>query len=82
MPRDMQSAKKEKESVAAAKYSAHQNQIVKAFGINIITGPSTLATELRNCRDLQSPRTNLEYIKKGFHCSPVKVWNDIPINIG
>ena len=35
----------------------------------------------RNCRDLQIPRNNLEYVKKGFHYSALKAWNDIPINI-
>ena len=35
----------------------------------------------RNCRDLQIPRNNLEYVKKGFHYSAVRAWNDIPINI-
>ena len=36
----------------------------------------------RNCRDLQIPRNNLEYVKKGFHYSALKAWNDIPIGIG
>ena len=35
----------------------------------------------RNCRDLQIPRNNLEYVKKSFHYSALKAWNDIPINI-
>ena len=35
----------------------------------------------RNCRDLQIPKNNLEYTKKGFHYSALKAWNDIPINI-
>ena len=35
----------------------------------------------RNCRDLQIPRNNLEYVKKGFHYSALRAWNDIPINI-
>ena len=35
----------------------------------------------RNCRDLQIPRNNLEYVKKGFHYSALKAWNDIPIGI-
>ena len=35
----------------------------------------------RNCRDLRIPRENLEYVKKGFHYSALKAWNDIPINI-
>ena len=35
----------------------------------------------RNCRDLQIPRNNLEYVKKGFHYSALKAWNEIPINI-
>ena len=35
----------------------------------------------RNCRDLQIPKNNLEYVKKGFHYSALKTWNDIPINI-
>ena len=35
----------------------------------------------RNWRDLEIPRNNLEYVKKGFHYSALKAWNDIPINI-
>ena len=35
----------------------------------------------RNCRDLQIPKNNLEYVKKGFHYSALKAWNEIPINI-
>ena len=35
----------------------------------------------RNCRDLQIPRNNIEYVKKCFHYSAAKAWNDIPINI-
>ena len=35
----------------------------------------------RNCRDLQIPRNNLEYVKKGFHYSALKAWNEIPICI-
>ena len=35
----------------------------------------------RNCRDLQIPRNNLEYVKKGFHYSALKAWNEIPIDI-
>ena len=36
---------------------------------------------IRNCRDLQIPRNNLEYVKKGFQYSALKAWNDIPINV-
>ena len=35
----------------------------------------------RNCRDLQIPRNNLEYVKKGFHYLALKAWNEIPIDI-
>ena len=35
----------------------------------------------RFCRDLQIPRYNLEYAKKGFSYSALKVWNEIPISI-
>ena len=35
----------------------------------------------RFCRDLQIPRFNLEYAKKGFSYSALKVWNETPINI-
>ena len=35
----------------------------------------------RFCRDLQIPKYNLEYTKKGFSYSALKVWNEIPINI-
>ena len=35
----------------------------------------------RNCGDLQIPKNNIEYIKKGFHYSALKTWNNIPINI-
>ena len=35
----------------------------------------------RFCRDLQIPRYNLEYVKKGFSYSALKVWNEIPIRI-
>ena len=35
----------------------------------------------RFCRDLQIPRYNLEYVKKGFSYSALKVWNEIPISI-
>ena len=35
----------------------------------------------RNSRELQIPRNNLEYVKKDFHYSALKAWNDIPINI-
>ena len=35
----------------------------------------------RNCRDLQIPKNSLGYVKKGFHYSALKTWNDIPINI-
>ena len=35
----------------------------------------------RNCRDLQIPRNNRDYVKKGFHCSTLEAWNDIPINV-
>ena len=35
----------------------------------------------RFCRDLQIPRYNLEYAKKGFSYSALKVWNEIPIRI-
>ena len=35
----------------------------------------------RNYRNLQIPRNNLEYVKKGFHYSALKAWNDIPIDI-
>ena len=34
-----------------------------------------------NYRDLQIPRNNIEYVKKGFHYSAMKAWNDIPIKI-
>ena len=33
------------------------------------------------CRDLQIPRYNLEYAKKGFSYSALKAWNEIPICI-
>ena len=32
----------------------------------------------RNCKDLQITRNNLEYVKKSFHYSALKAWNDIP----
>ena len=35
----------------------------------------------RNCRDLQIPRNNLEFVEKSFDFSALKAWNDIPINI-
>ena len=35
----------------------------------------------RNYRDLHIPNLNLEFTKKGFHYSGIKVWNDIPVNI-
>ena len=35
----------------------------------------------RFCRDLQIPWYNLEYAKKGFSYSALKVWNEIPISI-
>ena len=35
----------------------------------------------RNCKDIQIPRYNLEYVKKGFHYSALTVWNSIPISI-
>ena len=35
----------------------------------------------RFCRDLQIPRYDLEYAKKGFSYSALKVWNEIPIKI-
>ena len=38
----------------------------------------------RFCRDLQIPRYNLynlEYVKKGFSYSALRVWNEIPISI-
>ena len=35
----------------------------------------------RNCSDFQIPRNNLEYVKKGFHYSTLKAWNDIRIDI-
>ena len=35
----------------------------------------------RFCRDLQIPRYDLEYAKKGFSYSALKVWNEIPIEI-
>ena len=35
----------------------------------------------RFCRDLQTPRYNLEYVKKGFSYSALKVWNEIQISI-
>ena len=31
--------------------------------------------------DLQIPKINLEYVKKGFHYSALRAWNDVPINI-
>ena len=35
----------------------------------------------RFCRDLQIPKYNLQYTKKGFSYSALKVWNEIPINV-
>ena len=35
----------------------------------------------RNCKDIQIPRYNLEYVKKGFHYSALTAWNSIPISI-
>ena len=35
----------------------------------------------RNCGDLQIPKNNIEFVKKGFHYSARKTWNNIPINI-
>ena len=34
-----------------------------------------------NCRDLQIPINNPEYVKKGFPYSGLKAWNDIPTNV-
>ena len=35
----------------------------------------------RHCRDLQIPRLHTEHAKYSFQCSPIKVWNDIPVAI-
>ena len=35
----------------------------------------------RNCKDIQIPRYNFEYVKKGFHYSALTAWNSIPISI-
>ena len=36
---------------------------------------------MRNCKDIQIPRYNLEYVKKGFHYSAPTSWNSIPNSI-
>ena len=36
---------------------------------------------MRNYRDLHTPKLNLESTKKGFHYLGIKAWNDIPVNI-
>ena len=35
----------------------------------------------RNCKDIQIPRYNLEYVKKDFQYSALTAWNSIPISI-
>ena len=35
----------------------------------------------RNCGDLQIPRNNIDDVKKAFHYSALRTWNNIPINI-
>ena len=43
------------------------------------TQHSSYRTE--NYGDLQISKNNIEYVKKGFHYSALKTWNNIPINI-
>ena len=35
----------------------------------------------RFCRNIQIPKYNLEYAKKGFSYSALKTWNEIPLSI-
>ena len=35
----------------------------------------------RHCRDLKIPRYRTEFAKKGFHCSALKAWNDLPATL-
>ena len=35
----------------------------------------------RFCRNIQIPKYNLEYAKKGFSYSALKNWNEIPLSI-
>ena len=35
----------------------------------------------RFCRNIQNPKYNLEYAKKGFSNSALKTWNEIPLSI-
>ena len=34
----------------------------------------------RNCKDIQIPRYNLEYVEKGCHFSALTAWNSIPLS--
>ena len=34
-----------------------------------------------NCKDIQIPRVNIQYVQKGFCYSALPAWNSIPISI-
>ena len=35
----------------------------------------------RFCKNIQTPKYNIEYVKKGFSFSALKTWNEIPLSI-